>query len=50
MSIYYILVETMRKLAHIGDRVSTSGGCEVAVTARTRYWCVRFIECAKLLY
>ena len=29
-------VETVREFTHLGDRVSTHGGCEAAVTARTR--------------
>ena len=29
-------VETARKFTYFGDRVNASGGCEAAVTARTR--------------
>ena len=29
-------VETEMEFTYLGDRVSASGGCEVAVTARTR--------------
>ena len=29
-------VETARKFAYLGDRVSAGGGCGAAVTARTR--------------
>ena len=29
-------VETVRKFTYLGDRVCESGGCEAAVTARTR--------------
>ena len=29
-------VETVRKFIYLGDRVSAIGGCEAAVTARTR--------------
>ena len=28
--------ETIREFTYLGDRVSTGGGCEAAVTARTR--------------
>ena len=33
-----------------GDRVSAGGGCDSAVTARTRYEWVKFRECDELLY
>ena len=29
-------VESVRELTYLGDRVSVGGGCEAAVTARTR--------------
>ena len=29
-------VKTVRVFTYLGDRVSTGGGCEAAVTARTR--------------
>ena len=29
-------VETVREFTHLGDKVSVGGGCEAAVTARTR--------------
>ena len=29
-------VETVREFTYLGDRVSAGGGCEAAVTARTR--------------
>ena len=31
-------VETVRQLTYLGDKVSTGGGCEAAVTARTCWW------------
>ena len=31
-------VETVREFTYLGDRVSVGGGCEAAVTARTRCW------------
>ena len=43
-------VETVKVFTYLGDRVSTSGECEVAVIARTRCWWVRFWECGELLY
>ena len=43
-------VETGREFIYLGDRVSAGGGCEVAVTARTRCWWVEFRERGKLLY
>ena len=33
----------------MGDRLNSSGGCEVAVTARVRIGWVRFRECGELL-
>ena len=29
-------IETVRESAHLGNKVSAGGGCEAAVTARTR--------------
>ena len=43
-------VETLLEFTYIGDRVSAGEGCEVAVTARTRSWWVKFRECGELLY
>ena len=43
-------VETVRKVTYFGDRVSAGGGCESAVTARTRCGWVKFRECDELLY
>ena len=43
-------VETERKLTYLGDRVSAGGGCEAAVTVRTRCGWVKFRECGELLY
>ena len=37
--------ETGRELAYLGDWVSAGGGCEAAVTARTRCGWVKFREC-----
>ena len=42
-------METVRELTYLGDRVSASGGCEAAVSARIRCGWVKFMECGKLL-
>ena len=42
-------VETMNKFCYLGDRLNSSGGCEVVVTARVRITWVRFRECGELL-
>ena len=43
-------VETVSEFTYLGDMVSASGGCEAAVTARTRCGRVKFMECCELLY
>ena len=43
-------VETVLEITYLGDRVSVGGGCEAAVTARTRCWWVKYGECGELLY
>ena len=43
-------VETVRELTYLGDRVSDGGGCEAAVTARTRCGWAKFRECDQLLH
>ena len=40
----------LREFTYVGDRVSVGGGCEAAVTARTRCGWVKFRECSELLY
>ena len=35
-------VSTVREFTYLGDRVSAGGGCEAAVTARTR--CLRWLR------
>ena len=35
---------------YLGDRVCAGGGCEAAVTARTRCGWVEFRECGEFLY
>ena len=39
-------VETEMEFTYLGDRVSAGGGCEAAVTARTRCWWARLRECS----
>ena len=39
----------MRGFCYLGDRVNASGGCKVAVTARTIIRWVKFKECGELL-
>ena len=41
-------METVRDFTYLGD--SVSGGCEAAVTVRTRCGWVMFEECSELLY
>ena len=43
-------MEAVREFTFLGDRVSAGGGCEFAVTARTRCWWVTFMEWDELLY
>ena len=35
---------------YLCDRVNISGGCNAAVTSRTRFWCVELGECNKFVY
>ena len=41
-------VETVREFTYLGDRVSASGGCEAAVTARRKCAFGKFMECSEL--
>ena len=43
-------VETVNEFTYYGDRVGASGGCEAAVTARTRCGWVKFMGCGELLH
>ena len=43
-------VKTVREFTYPGDRVNAGGGCEVAVTTRTRCGWAKYRECGKLLY
>ena len=43
-------VETVKEFIYLDDSVSAGGGCEAAVTARTRCGWLKFMECGELLY
>ena len=43
-------METVREFTYFGDRVSACGGCEAAVTARTRCGWVKLRKCDESLY
>ena len=43
------VVETVNGFCYLGDRLSSSGGCVAAVTARVRIVWVRFRKCGELL-
>ena len=43
-------METISEFTYLGDRLSAGGGCEAAVTARTRCRWVKLRECDELLY
>ena len=40
----------MKEFTYLGGRLSAGGGCEAAVTTRTRYGWIKFWECGELLY
>ena len=42
-------VEAVRELTYLGDRVSEGGGCEAAVTTRTRCGLIKFMEFFELM-
>ena len=43
-------VETVQEFTYLGDRLGARGGCEAAMTARTRCGWVKHMECGELLY
>ena len=45
-----MMIEAERELTYLGDKVSAGGGCEAAVTARTKCGWVELRECIELLY
>ena len=42
-------VETVKAFNYLGDRINALGGCEAAVTSRTRLGWMKFRECGELL-
>ena len=42
-------VETASKFTYLGDRLNTTGGCETAVTVKSRIGWIKFRECCKIL-
>ena len=42
-------VETVSKFTNLGDRLNATGGCETAVTARSRIGWIKFRECSEIL-
>ena len=43
-------VKTVSEFTYLCDRISAGGGCDSAVTARTRCGWVKLRECGELLY
>ena len=43
-------METAKQFMYLGDRVSAGGGCEAAVTARTRCGWAKSRGCGELLH
>ena len=43
-------VETEIDFSYLGDRIYSGGGCEAAVTSRTRLGWAKFRDCYDLLY
>ena len=41
-------VETVRKFSYLDDRLNAAGGCETAVTARTRIGWMKFRKCGEV--
>ena len=42
-------VETATRCSYVGDRLNTTGGCETAVTTRTRIGWMKFRKFSKIL-
>ena len=42
-------VETVNKFTYLGDRLNATGGCETAVTARSRIGWIKFRKCYEIL-
>ena len=45
-----LILGRVRKFTYLSDRVSVGGGCETAVTVRTRHGAVKLRESSELLY
>ena len=43
-------VETVKEFTYLGDRANAGGGCEAAVSAKTKYWWAKLRECSELLH
>ena len=43
-------LKTVQEFTYLGDRVRAGGGCETALTARTRSGLIKLRECSELLY
>ena len=43
-------VETVKGFRYLGNRLNASGGCEAAVTARTKLGRRKFRECKEILF
>ena len=43
-------MKTLKEFTYLCDRVSAGGGCEAAVTARTRCLLVKCRECGEFLH
>ena len=46
----YDEVETVKGFCYLGDRLNASGGCEAAVTPRTRVGWKKLRECRKIRF
>ena len=42
-------MEIVSKFTYLGDRLNATGGCETAVTARSRIGWMKFRECSEIL-
>ena len=43
-------VETVKIFCYLGNRLDASGGCETAITARTRLKWKKFRKCSQILF
>ena len=42
-------METVSKFTYLGNRLNATGGCETAVTARSRIGWIKFRKCSEIL-